>query len=244
MLGALIRKFWTGFYATVAGGEKKLATIWADYEAADFPGFEKASDAVITKFWCFFRVLEEDRDTADRTLRGACVRLTLQQWYNQKHTAANHFMSERGKRAKKEDNVKEMPKMTVDDYMSIMPNWADEKEDAWEALAKRWVGEDPDFDAMSKRNKANRGTEGTHNGGSRNHDRFKQKLEADKGEPVTHLAAWQKMKEKKPDLRHPQLRFPSTMAVPRRTCSPTARRSSLCTRTWMTPFSRTTMRLR
>ena len=55
----------------------------------------------------------------DKTLRAACVRLTRQQWYNQKHTAANHFMFERGKRAKKEDNVKEPPQMTVSDYMSV-----------------------------------------------------------------------------------------------------------------------------
>ena len=52
-------------------------------------------------------------------MRGACVRLTPQQWYNQKHTAANHFMSEKGKRAKKEDNVKKPPEMTKDDYMSV-----------------------------------------------------------------------------------------------------------------------------
>ena len=35
----------------VPGGERKLATTWLDYEAADCPGFGKASDAVITKFW-------------------------------------------------------------------------------------------------------------------------------------------------------------------------------------------------
>ena len=61
---------------------------------------------------------EDDMET-DKTLRAACVRLTRQQWYNQKHTAANHFMSERGKRAKKEDNVKEPPQMTVSDYISV-----------------------------------------------------------------------------------------------------------------------------
>ena len=57
-----------------------------------------------------------------------------------------------------------------------MPDWADDKEDAWEALARRWVGEDPEFDAVSKRNKANRGHGGTHSGGNRNHGRYKEKL--------------------------------------------------------------------
>ena len=51
LLGALIRKFWPGFYTHVPLGEKKLATSWMDYEAADCPGFGKASDAVIKKFW-------------------------------------------------------------------------------------------------------------------------------------------------------------------------------------------------
>ena len=55
-----------------------------------------------------------------------------------------------------------------------MPDWAEEKEDAWEMLAKRWVGEDPDFNAVSMRNKANRGHEGTHSAGNRNHDRYKE----------------------------------------------------------------------
>jgi hypothetical protein len=44
-------KFWPGLYTVVPGGEKKLATRWADYEAADCLCFGKASNAVITKFW-------------------------------------------------------------------------------------------------------------------------------------------------------------------------------------------------
>jgi len=51
LIGALLRKFWPGYYTPVPGGERKLATTWYDYEAADCPGYGKASDAVITKFW-------------------------------------------------------------------------------------------------------------------------------------------------------------------------------------------------
>ena len=58
----------------------------------------------------------------------------------------------------------------------------------------RWVGEDTHLNVVSKRNKANRGHEGTHSGGNRNHDCFKEKVEADTGVSVTHLTAWQKMK--------------------------------------------------
>jgi len=35
MLGAIIRKFWPGFYTT--NGERKLATTWRHYELADCP---------------------------------------------------------------------------------------------------------------------------------------------------------------------------------------------------------------
>ena len=57
-----------------------------------------------------------------------------------------------------------------------MTDWADGKEAAWDALVTRWVGGDPEFNAVSQRNKANRGTEGTHIAGSRNIFRFKEKL--------------------------------------------------------------------
>nr|XP_051211707.1 uncharacterized protein LOC127329212 [Lolium perenne] len=46
---------------------------------------------------------------------------------------------------------------------------SENKEDAFEALVARWVGEDADFNAKSARNKANRGTGGTHSAGSRRH---------------------------------------------------------------------------
>ena len=62
---------------------------------------------------------EEDEETAARTLRGACVRLTPQQWYNQKHTAIGHFFSEKGERKLKVHNVKMPPEMTMQDYMSV-----------------------------------------------------------------------------------------------------------------------------
>jgi hypothetical protein len=57
-----------------------------------------------------------------------------------------------------------------------MPSWADEKEDTFAVLARRWVGEDAEFAALSERNRRNRGKEGTHSAGNRNHDRYKEKL--------------------------------------------------------------------
>ena len=66
---------------------------------------------------------EEDYETADRTLLGACVKLTPQVWYNQKVTAASHFWADRGVRVKKEDIVGKRPNpeynMTLEEYMSV-----------------------------------------------------------------------------------------------------------------------------
>ncbi|KAK1653819.1 hypothetical protein QYE76_071624 [Lolium multiflorum] len=56
--------------------------------------------------------------------------------------------------------------MKIEDYMSVVPNWANNnKRAAFMELVKNWVGENPDFKAVSDRNKANRGHEGTHKEG-------------------------------------------------------------------------------
>ena len=57
------------------------------------------------------------------TLRGACERLTPQQWYNQKVTCASAFWANKGKRVKKEYYVGNEPTeewaITIDEYMSV-----------------------------------------------------------------------------------------------------------------------------
>jgi hypothetical protein len=68
-------------------------------------------------------VAEEDQEKAQRTLLGACVKLTPQVWYNQKVTAASHFWDDRGVRVRKEDIVGRNPNpeysMTPEEYMSV-----------------------------------------------------------------------------------------------------------------------------
>ena len=70
MLGALIKSFWPGLYTVVPDGQKKLALHWVDYEAADIPGFGKASLVVINRFWVrhISRVLFIVRDPTVRRL--------------------------------------------------------------------------------------------------------------------------------------------------------------------------------
>nr|XP_051197414.1 uncharacterized protein LOC127310817 [Lolium perenne] len=134
--------------------------------------------------------------------------LTRQQWYNQKHTFIGHFKAEQGTRVKKADNIRDDTQLTRDDYMKVMPLWCENKEDAFEALVARWVSEDADFNAKSARNKANRGTGGTHSAGSRITERYRKHKEAELGEPLTEVGGWQKMKLKQPDLSQPQPSLP------------------------------------
>lgn len=117
-----------------------------------------------------------------------------------------------------------------------MPHWADGKEDAYEALVALWLGNNEEFKAISERNKANRGHEGTHCAGARNHHRFKEKMvctymeqptffsvmflpgmrnislamqESITGnQPLTDMETWEKMRMKRPDLSQPQPSLP------------------------------------
>nr|XP_051208557.1 uncharacterized protein LOC127325775 [Lolium perenne] len=102
----------------------KLATTWTDYESAPGVGFPTAAEAVMRKFWCFYRVAPEvEEAAANRTLRATCERLTPQVWYNQRITSAGHFWAERGERVHKPDivgkNAKAEYEMTVEDYMTL-----------------------------------------------------------------------------------------------------------------------------
>ena len=65
----------------------------------------------------------EHKDCADRTLLAACVKLTPQQWYNQKITSVSHYWAERGIRVYKDDIVgpKRKPErfLTLEQYESV-----------------------------------------------------------------------------------------------------------------------------
>ncbi|KAK1692814.1 hypothetical protein QYE76_009511 [Lolium multiflorum] len=221
LLGALIKKFWPGRYtplSTVPGGETRLATTWADYEDAPAVGFATAAEAVTTKFWCFYRVDPEHDTQARLTLRGACERLTPQQWYNQKVTCASAFWANKGKRVKKEYYVGNQPTeewaMTIEEYMSVCPEWAEQHREAWEELIRaRWLRQDEEFAAVLRRNMENRGTGGTHCAGSRDYTRFKGKKVAEAAPGVVlhdaEIYDMMRTKQKPHCLSH------STTAMPR-----------------------------
>lgn len=97
--------------------------------------------------------------------------------------------------------------LTKEEFATVRPQWCDYKENTYEALVARWVGEDADFNAVSDQNKSNRGKGGTHSAGSRSTTRYKTHMEAKPGQPLTEMAAWQKMKLKT-DLSKPQPSLP------------------------------------
>ena len=64
-------------------------------------------------------MLPEHKESADKTFQAACARLTPQQWYNQKQTSTNNFLSEKGITTTKSENAKKRPDITKEDYMSV-----------------------------------------------------------------------------------------------------------------------------
>ncbi|XP_071677208.1 uncharacterized protein [Lolium perenne] len=206
LIGAAIRKYWPGMYTPVLGGESKLAYTWEDYEIAPYPGFTSAADAVIKKFWRNYRVATEHKDRADVVLRNMCRKLTRQQWYNQRITCIGHFYAEQGVRYTKPEIVQGLaPAMTIDDFMSVVPHWADNnKRAAFMELVKNWVGENPDFKAVSDRNKANRGSQGTHTAGSSSTDRYRERLGKKLGRELGEMEAWTHMKLVTPGPNEPR----------------------------------------
>ncbi|KAK1669701.1 hypothetical protein QYE76_057860 [Lolium multiflorum] len=62
----------------------------------------------------------------------------------------------------------------------VCPEWAEQHREAWEELIRaRWLREDEEFAAVSRRNMENRGTGGTHCAGNRDYTRFKGKKVAE-----------------------------------------------------------------
>ena len=59
----------------------------------------------------------------------------------------------------------------------VCPEWAEQHREAWEELIRaRWLRQDEEFAAVSRRNMENRGTGGTHCAGNRDYTRYKGKM--------------------------------------------------------------------
>ena len=62
-------------------------------------------------------------------------------------------------------------------HFQVIPEWAEPHQDAWEEVVRtRWLRQDEEFAAVSRRNMENRGTGGTHCAGNRDYNRYKGKV--------------------------------------------------------------------
>ena len=62
-------------------------------------------------------------------------------------------------------------------HFQVRPEWTEGREAAWMQVIKtRWLRDDEEFAAVSRRNAENRGNGGTHCAGNRSYDHFKEKM--------------------------------------------------------------------
>ncbi|XP_044948139.1 uncharacterized protein LOC123397668 [Hordeum vulgare subsp. vulgare] len=73
----------------------------------------------------------------------------------------------------KNEAQKQRLTLNREQYMMVIPKWCLGKGDGWARLVDRWLGDDAEFAAKSSRARANRGKDGTHGQGNRNHWGFK-----------------------------------------------------------------------
>lgn len=72
----------------------------------------------------------------------------------------------------------------------VPPDWCYGKTDGWAGLVDLWLGEDAEFAAKSNINRANRGSDGTHGQGNRNHWHHKKLQEEKLKRPLSDIESW------------------------------------------------------
>ncbi|XP_048538000.1 uncharacterized protein LOC125516698 [Triticum urartu] len=77
------------------------------------------------------------------------------------------------------------------EFLAVCPNWCYGKDESWAALVDLWCDEAGAWAAMRTQNKANRGTEGVHAQGNRNHYLHKAVNEEKLKRPLSHMQAWE-----------------------------------------------------
>lgn len=190
----LLKKYWPGMFAPdqVNHPERKiLATCWDHYEAAFHPAHETAAKAVISNFWKFYRVLEEHKATADEFVLRATRKQTRQIQYEVHWVAISRYYHDaHGEKVTKEEDKENNLNLTREQYMLVPPDWCYGKANGWAGLVDLWVGEDAEFAAKSNINRANRGSDGTHGQGNRNHWHHKKLQEEKLKRPLSDIESW------------------------------------------------------
>nr|XP_020162844.3 uncharacterized protein LOC109748221 [Aegilops tauschii subsp. strangulata] len=81
-------------------------------------------------------------------------------------------------------------------FMMVVPRWCYGRHDGWASLVDRWLGDDAEFAAKSIKAQANRGKDGTHGQGNRNHWGFKAMKEDKLKRPLSDIESWKLARER------------------------------------------------
>ncbi|XP_037431610.1 uncharacterized protein LOC119298232 [Triticum dicoccoides] len=187
----LLKKYWPGMFTPdpVNHPERKiLATCWDHYEVAFHLAYETAAKAVISNFWKFYRVLEEHKAMADEYVLRAARKQTRQIQYEVHWVAISRYYHDKhGVKVTKEEAKAQDLTLEREQYMLVALDWCYRHPEGWAGLVDMWVGADTEFAAKSSINKANRGHDGTHGQGNRNHWHTKKIKEEKLKRPLSDI---------------------------------------------------------
>ncbi|XP_073365161.1 uncharacterized protein [Aegilops tauschii subsp. strangulata] len=118
----------------------------------------------------FYRVLPEHRARADQIVLRQCKKKARQMQYEVRYVAiSTYYHDYLGVKMTKEEARRMGITLERDEFLAVCPNWCYGKDESWAALVDLWCDEAGAWAAMRVKNKANRGKEGVHAQGNRNH---------------------------------------------------------------------------
>ena len=147
---------------------------------------------MIKIFWKYYRVLPEHKAIADKIVLCQAKSKARQMQYGVRWVAiSTYYHDALGVKMTKEEARRMDITLQRHQYLAVSPNWCYGKDESWEALVDLWCDNDGAWAATSIRNKANRGREGIHAQGNRNHFLHKTLEEEKLKRPLSHMQAWE-----------------------------------------------------
>nr|BDI54539.1 transposon protein, putative, CACTA, En/Spm sub-class [Triticum aestivum] len=200
LLTVLLKQFWPGLFCPRPDRDPQLrvlATSWAHYEACSNAEYGTTAKAVITKFWQLYRVIDEHKARADVVLLAFAKKKARQFQYEVRWVAVSQYYHiYLQQKMTKTQAQRQKITMSREQFMMVVPRWCYGRHDGWACLVDRWVGDDPEFVAKSIKARANRGKDGTHGQGNRNHWGFKAMKEDKLQRPLSDMESWKLARER------------------------------------------------
>ncbi|XP_048567034.1 uncharacterized protein LOC125547036 [Triticum urartu] len=152
---------------------------------------------MITKFWQLYRVLDEHKARADVVLLAAAKKKARQLQYEVRWVAVSQYYHYYlHQKMPKTQAQKLRLTLSKEQFMMVVPRWCYGRHDGWASLVDRWLGADAEFAAKSIKARANRGDDGTHGQGNRNHWGFKAMKEDKLKRPLSDMESWTLARER------------------------------------------------